>query len=302
MPTPPAPHHCGDPDPSRTIGRTSVVFISLLAPIDSGKWVSMVHFPSRGNPLVYVPPTKAAITKRGFICTSLIGTISRIIKLTTTGTFASKNGSLSPWVRNHLRFLVRNCTCSSSRSDLMSSRVLADCHMWSKFRQRSFLSSKRVIFHHEHHVHRKRKHTTSSHMNSANKHFATHSAVQRRLSIFNWNPGRRRRKRRCVRKTNCRKVTYHYFARGVRICWPRASHEALPRDPLRKLRDSLKWGHLPPQYWRQVHLPSWYQVRLARSSHWRRAEMGLTRCSFTCNISASASKRVKILYSALSSH
>ena len=32
-----APHHCGDPDPYRTIGRTSVVFLSLLALNDFGK-------------------------------------------------------------------------------------------------------------------------------------------------------------------------------------------------------------------------------------------------------------------------
>ena len=37
LPTPPGPHHCGDPDPSRTIGLTSVVFLSPLALSDSGK-------------------------------------------------------------------------------------------------------------------------------------------------------------------------------------------------------------------------------------------------------------------------
>ena len=39
-----------------------------------------------------------------------------------------------------------------------------------------------------------RKPATYSHMNSTNKHFATRSIVQRRLSIFNWHPGPRRRK------------------------------------------------------------------------------------------------------------
>ena len=38
LPTPPGPtHHCGDPDPSRTIGLMSVVLLSPLAPSDSGK-------------------------------------------------------------------------------------------------------------------------------------------------------------------------------------------------------------------------------------------------------------------------
>ena len=36
-------------------------------------------------------PRKAAIMRRGFICTSLIGVTSGTIRLTTTGTFASKN-------------------------------------------------------------------------------------------------------------------------------------------------------------------------------------------------------------------
>ena len=39
-----------------------------------------------------------------------------------------------------------------------------------------------------------RKHATSSHMNSSSKRFATRSTVQRRLSIYNWNPGPRRGK------------------------------------------------------------------------------------------------------------
>ena len=39
-----------------------------------------------------------------------------------------------------------------------------------------------------------RKHTSSSHMNSSRKLSATRSNVQRRLSIYNWNPGPRRGK------------------------------------------------------------------------------------------------------------
>ena len=39
-----------------------------------------------------------------------------------------------------------------------------------------------------------RKPATSSHRNSSSKHFAVRSIVQRRLSIYNWNPGPRRGK------------------------------------------------------------------------------------------------------------
>ena len=60
-----------------------------------------------------------------------------------------------------------------------------------------------------------RKHATSAHMNSSRKRFATRSIVQRRLSIYNWNSWTPSGKRRCLRTTNCRKVAYHYFARGV---------------------------------------------------------------------------------------
>ena len=67
-------------------------FLKLPAPSDSGKLVSMVHSLYLGKLSVYVPATKAAIMRRSFICTSLIGTISGIIKLTTMGTFASRNG------------------------------------------------------------------------------------------------------------------------------------------------------------------------------------------------------------------
>ena len=39
-----------------------------------------------------------------------------------------------------------------------------------------------------------RRPATSFHKNSSNKHFAARSIVQRRLSIYNWNPGPRRGK------------------------------------------------------------------------------------------------------------
>ena len=48
--------------------------------------------------------------------------------------------------------------------------------------------------------------------------------------------------RRCFRETNCRNVAYHYLARGIRLRRPRASHESLPRDPLRRLCSPLQQG------------------------------------------------------------
>ena len=69
-----APHHCGDPDPSRTTGQTSADFSNHRVLTAFGKCISMVHFPFDGKRLVYVPPIKVAITKHGFIWTSWIGT------------------------------------------------------------------------------------------------------------------------------------------------------------------------------------------------------------------------------------
>ena len=76
---------------SRTIGRTSVVFLKPLALNDFGKSTNMAPFPFLEKLLVYVPVIKAAIMRRGFICISSIGVISGTNKLTTTGTFASRN-------------------------------------------------------------------------------------------------------------------------------------------------------------------------------------------------------------------
>ena len=49
LPTPPGPHHCGDPDPSRTNGQTSVDFSNHRVLNVSGKLVSMVLSPSLGK-------------------------------------------------------------------------------------------------------------------------------------------------------------------------------------------------------------------------------------------------------------
>ena len=51
----------------------------------------MAPFPFLDKLLVHVYVIKAAIMRRDFIRISLIGIISGTIKLTTTGTFASRN-------------------------------------------------------------------------------------------------------------------------------------------------------------------------------------------------------------------
>ena len=74
LPTAPGrPPHCGDLDPFLTCGQTSADFSNHRVLIDFGKCMSMVHSPSHGKRLVYVPPIKVAIMKPGFIWTFLSG-------------------------------------------------------------------------------------------------------------------------------------------------------------------------------------------------------------------------------------
>ena len=85
LPTLAAPLHCGVLEPSRTIGRT-VFVLMFTALLKVNKMVLSLHFDKLS---VYVPVIKAAIMRRGFICTSLTGITSGTIRLATTGTFAS---------------------------------------------------------------------------------------------------------------------------------------------------------------------------------------------------------------------
>ena len=145
LPTPPGPHHCGDLDPFRTIGPTSVDFSSHPALNDSGRSISMVLSPSLGKHLAWDRMIKAAImtwlhlhffdwnnkwSNQAYYnmnirlkerpADSSYGTQKRHISEVMS------EHSLSSWTRNHLR-IPGSCdfTFSSSQSDLMSSDVSA---------------------------------------------------------------------------------------------------------------------------------------------------------------------------------
>ena len=85
------PHHCGDLDPFWTIGRMYVVFWSHLVPRNYGKWTNMDHFPFLDKLSVSAHMIKAAIMRRGFICTSLTGVTSGNTRLATLGISAFQN-------------------------------------------------------------------------------------------------------------------------------------------------------------------------------------------------------------------
>ena len=90
LPTPLGPHHCGDLDPLWTIGRTSVDFSNHLALSDPGKWISTVHFPSRGKHLAWDRMIKAAIMKHGSIWISSIGATHGPGNIRTSHAFQKK--------------------------------------------------------------------------------------------------------------------------------------------------------------------------------------------------------------------
>ena len=128
-------HHAtvGDQVPFRTIGPTSSDFWNHLALNVFGKWTNMVHFPSRGNSLVSVPPIKAAITKRGFIWILLIAPTRGQCKMRVNQAFPWKNDprnaltevpkdvSVKSWATTRS---LRNCVTTQTGS------VLFLCRSW----------------------------------------------------------------------------------------------------------------------------------------------------------------------------
>ena len=86
-----APHHCGDLNPFRTTGQTSVDFSNHRVLIDFGKCACMVHSPSHEKNSACDRLIKVAIMKHGFIWTSSTGATLGPSKATMIGTFLLKN-------------------------------------------------------------------------------------------------------------------------------------------------------------------------------------------------------------------
>ena len=101
-----------------------------------------------------------------------------------------------------------------------------------------------------------RRHDTPSQTNHVNKHFATRSLVQKRLSICNWNPGPRRGKEDAFEKQIAGWLHVITLQEASEYVDHDIIYWSVPRDPLRRMRDSLQQGHLLPQDRRQIHLPS----------------------------------------------
>ena len=81
-----------------------------------------------------------------------------------------------------------------------------------------------------------RRPATSSQTNRVNKHFTCAEEAQH-LQPEPWAPTWKRRR---LRKADCGGMAYHYIAGGVCFCRSGHSYRSIPRDPLRRLRDSLQ--------------------------------------------------------------
>ena len=84
-------HHCGDLDPFRTTGQTSVDFSNHRFPFDFGNCACMVRSPSHEEHSACDRLIKVAIMKLGFIWISSTGTTLGQRKVNTVDTFSSKN-------------------------------------------------------------------------------------------------------------------------------------------------------------------------------------------------------------------
>ena len=139
-----APHSCGDLDPSRTIGLTSVVPLALT---DSGKWTNMAPFS--------IPRQALGLRSSDQSCHNETRLHLHVVDWNNNWSRqAHYNGnirlkdcpqkrhisellsdhSLSSWVRNHLRFLVP--VISLAHHHEVTWWALAsspDCHMWANF-------------------------------------------------------------------------------------------------------------------------------------------------------------------------
>ena len=114
-------HHCGDPDPFRTTGQTSADLPNprLLTFLESKHGAFSILRKALG----LRPNDQSYITKRGFIWIFLIRTPNGPIKLTTTGTFASKGLRI-------LHTVFRKRRISETLSDFsLSSQMCDHSHM-----------------------------------------------------------------------------------------------------------------------------------------------------------------------------
>ena len=130
-----------------------------------------------------------------------------------------------------------------------------------------------------------RRPATSSQTNRVSKHYATRSIVQKRLSVYNWNPGPRRGKEDALEKQIAGK--WHIITLQEKTA-------CVDRDILISRFHVTHYAVCAILFNKDTFYPN--KTRLARSSHGRGTGMGHARCSFTRLISSNRSQWSKVLY------
>ena len=101
-----------------------------------------------------------------------------------------------------------------------------------------------------------RRHDTPSQTNRFSKSMSNRSPVQKRLSVYSWNPGPRRGKEDAFEK----QIVGRWHVITLQEASEYVDHDMLPSrfqvTHCGGMRDSLQQGHLLPQYRCQIHLPS----------------------------------------------
>ena len=91
-----------------------------------------------------------------------------------------------------------------------------------------------------------RNQSPSSQTHGVNKYFSSQSPVQKRLSIYDWNPGPRRGKEDASEKQTVGKWHIVTLQEASDYVEHEIPSRTISRDPLCGLRDSLQQGHLLP--------------------------------------------------------
>ena len=170
--------------------------------------------------------------------------------------------------------------------------------MWGKMSHREILAEHAVDIHTAVADFRdafERIQSSSSQSNGVNKYFSSQIPLQKRLSIYNWNPRPRRGKEDAIEKRIAGK--WHFIA--LQEASEYVEHETL--------HERFHVTHFAAVQFSSTRTPSTLTSASNRSTFTTRGEEckiillkenmdGLARCSFTCLISSSRSQWSEVLY------
>ena len=143
-----------------------------------------------------------------------------------------------------------------------------------------------------------RRHDTSAQQYLFDSNVPKRSPVQKRLSIYNWNPEHRRGSEGAIEKQIGGERHIITLQEAIKY----VDHELLTnrfhvthngRYAISFNKDTFFTDIKVKSIYLHVHLSSRYQARPARQGGWRRLRLGLTRRAITCLFSSTTSQRKK---------